>query len=154
MTLLILSLSFCLVPWQSSPEDQSECIGDEISAHVGWQIALVLKGVFVLVVWAWCRMFDVLGGSEGAGADRLAMEVVAVVVRHVDTTVVGAEHPMSNFLYFLLLRDLLLLSIPDLFSLTGVKGLEFPFSQLSFFIIGYFLPEGRKGLYLAAQWAV
>ena len=94
-----------------------------------------------------------LGRPEGAGADRLAMEVVVVIVRHVDATVVGAEHPMSNFLYFLLLCNLLLLFLPDLFSLTGVKGLESlsMLILLLLFIIGYFLPEGRKGLYLPAS---
>ena len=48
------------------------------------------------------RVFEVLGSLEGAEADRVAVEVVIGVVGHVDTTVVCAEHPMSNFLYFML----------------------------------------------------
>ena len=36
MILLILSLSFCLVPSQSSSEDQSECTRDESGTGVGW----------------------------------------------------------------------------------------------------------------------
>ena len=78
------------------------------------------------------RMFEVLCKPERAGADRLAVEVVVVIVRHVGATVVGTECPISNFLYFLLLYDLLLPFLPDLFSLNGVKGLEFLFSWLSF----------------------
>ena len=76
------------------------------------------------------RVFEVLGGSEGAGGDRLAMEVVVVVVGHVDAAVVGAKHPMSNFLYFLLLCDLLLFFLPGLFSLTGGEGI-----RVSLFIV-------------------
>ena len=30
------SLFFCLVPFQSSSEDQSECTGDERGTGVGW----------------------------------------------------------------------------------------------------------------------
>ena len=37
-----LSLSFCLVPFQSSYEDQSECTGDESGTGVGQQIAHIL----------------------------------------------------------------------------------------------------------------
>ena len=58
-------------------------------------------------------MFEVLGRTEGA--DRVAMEVVVVIVGHVDVTVEGVEHSMSNFLYFLLFSDLLLLFLSDLF---------------------------------------
>ena len=72
-------------------------------------------------------MFDVFDGPEGTGADRLTMEVVVIVVRHVDATIVSTECSMSNFLYFLLLCNFLLHFLPDLFSLTGVKGLEFLF---------------------------
>ena len=56
-----------------------------------------------------------------------------VIVGHVDTAVEIVECPMSDFLYFLLFCDLLLLLLPDLFCLVGVKGLELLFSWLSFF---------------------
>ena len=75
-------------------------------------------------------MFEVLSRPEGA--DRLTV-MVAVVVGHVDAAVEGTEHPMSNFQYFLLFCHLLLLFLTNLFSLTGVKGLEFLFLWLSFF---------------------
>ena len=75
-------------------------------------------------------MFEVLNRPEGA--DRLTV-VVVVVVGHLDAAVEGMEPPMSNFQYFLLFCDLLLLFLANLFSLTGVKGLEFLFLWLSFF---------------------
>ena len=62
--------------------------------------------------------FEVLGRPEGR--DRFAM--VVIILGHVDAAVEGTEHPMSNFLYFLLFCDLLLLFLPNLFSLTEVKG--------------------------------
>ena len=100
-------------------------------------------------------MFEVVGGPDET--DRLAVEVVVVTVGHANAAVGGAECPMSNFLYFLLFFDLLLLFLPDLFSPTGVNGLQLLSSWLSFFflfIIGYSLPEGRKALHLPAQWAI
>ena len=80
-------------------------------------------------------VFEVPDGQEGVGAHRLAMEVVMVTVGHVDATVVGVECPMSNFLYFLLHCDFLLLLLPDLFSLTGVKGLESLFIVFLSFLV-------------------
>ena len=114
-------------------------------------------------VWGPCTgslgtdsMFEVFGRPEGTEADRLAMEVVMVVAGHADATIEGMECPMSNFLYFLLLWDLLLLFLPDLFSLTGVKGLQSLFMAffLFLFVISHLLPEGRKGLHLPAPGAV
>ena len=75
-------------------------------------------------------VLDVLSGSEGIGtgrlvgmeADRVAIEVVVVVVGCTDVAVEGTEHPMLSFLYFLLLFCLVLSS------LIGVKGLELLFS--------------------------
>ena len=66
-------------------------------------------------------------GLRGAGADRIVrteadrvdMEVLMVVVGHVDTALEGVEHPMSSFLHFLFLL------CPDLLSLSWVKGLQF-----------------------------
>ena len=128
MILLIFSLSFCLVPSQSSSEDQPECIGDESSTGVGWQISHLLYGGLCTGCLGTDNVFEVVDRPEGA--DRLAVEVVVVAVGHVDTTVEGVECPMSNFLLFC---DLLLLFLPYLFSLTGVKRLEFLFSWLCFF---------------------
>ena len=124
MALLILSLSFCLVLSQYPSEDQSECIGGEIGAGVGQQIAHVLYGS-LYICGLGADVLNVLHGPEGVGAGRLAgVEadlgmLVMVVVGHVNAGVEGMEHPMSGFLYFLLLFCL------DLLSLTGVKGLEF-----------------------------
>ena len=67
-------------------------------------------------------MFEVLSSPEGA--DRLAV-VVVVVFGHDDAAVEGMDHPMSISEYILLFCDLLLLFLATLFSLTGVKGLEF-----------------------------
>ena len=99
-------------------------------------------------------MFEVLSRPEGA--DRLTVVVVVVVVGHVDGTVEGTEHPMSNFQYFLLFCDFLLLLLANVFSLTGVKGLEFLFMAflLFFFVLSYILPDGRKGLHLPAPEAI
>ena len=91
--------------------------------------------------------------SSPEGVDRLAVVMVVVVV-HVGTAVEGTEHPMSNFWYFLLFCDLLLLFLANLFSLTGAKGLEFLFLWLSFFVLSYFLPGGRKGHHLPAPRAI
>ena len=58
---------------------------------------------------------------------------------------------------FLLLRDLLFPFCSDVFCLTGVKGLEFFIFMafpLFYFVVGYFLLEGRKGLHPSAPWAV
>ena len=50
-------------------------------------------------------MFEVLGGPEGAGEDRLSVEEVVVIVGHANATVVGAAHPMSIF-FLLSIRPL------------------------------------------------
>ena len=60
-------------------------------------------------------IFEVVGRPEGT--DRLAVEVVVVIVGHIDATVEDVECPMSNFLYFLLFFDLLLFFWPDLLGL-------------------------------------
>ena len=100
--------------------------------------------------------------SRPEGADRLAVVMVGVVGL-VDTAVEGTEHPMSNFQYFLLFCALLLLFLANLFSLTGVKGLQFFFLWLSFFSSLYsaifFLMEEKgfacllRGLY-EVTWVV
>ena len=91
--------------------------------------------------------FKVLGSLEAT--DRFAMVVVVVLVHHVDGTVVGMKLPMSNFLYFLLFWDFLLLFLPNLFSLTGVQGFK-----LLLFIFNNLLPKGRKGLHLPDPGAI
>ena len=93
--------------------------------------------------------FEVLGWPEST--DRFAVVVVVVVaIGHVDTAVESVEHTMSNYLYFLLFCDLLLLFLPNLFSLTGVKGLKFLFSCLSFlsslYLSIFFLKKKRASL--------
>ena len=152
----ILSFPFCLVLSQSSSEDQLEHIGGDISAGVGWQIALVLHGSLCIHGLDADSMLDVLSGPEGVGAGRLvgaeanrvAMMVVMIVVEHVDAAVEGVEHPMSRFLYFLLLF------CPDILSLTGVKGLEVLSSWLFLFSICYFLMERGKGPHPSAPGVV
>ena len=58
--------------------------------------------------------------------------VVVDVVQHVGTAVESAKHPMSNFLYFPLFWDLLLL----------------------FLVFCNFLLKGRKGFHLSAPGAI
>ena len=132
MILLVLFLSFCLALSQSSSEDQSECIDGDIGAGLGWWFTCVLKGVLWINSLDVDSVLDVLHGPQGIGAGRLvrteavrvAVEAIVVVVGHMDAAVEGIEHPMSSFLYFLLLFG------PDLPSLTVVKGLELLFSWL------------------------
>ena len=66
MILLILSLSFCLVPSQSSTEDQSECTRDESGTGVGWWIAHILYGSLCAGGLGMDGMFEVLSRPEGA----------------------------------------------------------------------------------------
>ena len=135
MVSLILSLSFCLAPSQSSSEDQSECIGGDTGAGVGHPITLVLYGGLCICGLDVDSMLDVLSRPEGvdvgrlvgAEADRIAVVVVMVVGGHADATAEGVELPMSSFLYFLFLFW------PDLLSLTRVKGLDFLSSHLFLF---------------------
>ena len=63
-----------------------------------------------------------LGGLEGA--DMFTILVVAKVVGHVDATVEGTKHPMSNFLFFLLLWDLLLLFLAKISFPYWGEGIE------------------------------
>ena len=98
MILLIFSLSFCLVPSQSFSEDQSECTEDESSTGFGLLIANVLYGSMCTGSLGMDGKCVVLGGPEGT--DRLAMEVVVVIVGHVDNAVEGTKCPMSTFFIF------------------------------------------------------
>ena len=131
MASLILSLSFCLAPSQSTSEDQSECIDGKISAGEGLEIALTLYGGLCMCGLDVDSVLDVLSRLEwvgvcrpvGAEAGRAAVVVVVVVAVCADAAVDGMEHPV--FLYFLL--------CPYLLSITGVKGLESLSSQLFLF---------------------
>ena len=88
MASLILSLSFCLAPSQSSSEDHLECIGGDFSAGVRWQIALVLFGGLCISGLDADSVSDVLsrlervgaGRTVGVEADRVAVVVVMVAV--------------------------------------------------------------------------
>ena len=95
-----LSLSFCLVPSQSSSDDQSDSTGDKSGAGVDG-----LLGV--------ASSLGTAGTSEMPGrlegTDRLAVVMMAMVVGHIDTAVEGSKCPISNFMYFPLSWDLLLL---------------------------------------------
>ena len=119
MALLILSLSFCLIPSQSSSEDQFECIDGGISAGVGQQITHVLYGGLCICSLGVDSVLDLFCEQEGVGvsrlveavSDRVNMEVMTDVIGHADTAVKGTECPMSSILYFLLLFCLGLLSL-------------------------------------------
>ena len=87
-----------------------------------------------------------LGGLEGA--DRFAIVVVGVLVGHVDATVEDMKSPMSNFLYFLLFCNLLLLFLQKLVSHYWDEGIETSLHNLQF------LPNGRNGLHLSAPGAI
>ena len=134
------------------------------SAWFHWNLHLMTNPnvLGIKVILEWCRALPhVLDGLLGAGSlgivgtskilgglegtDRSTVVVVVVVVGHVDTTVEGAKHPMSNFMHFLLLL-LLFIFLPKLVSLTGVKGLK-----LLLLIFCNFLPKGRQRLHLSAS---
>ena len=70
--------------------------------------------------------------------------VVVLVISHVDITVEGTKHPMSNFLYFLFFSNLLLLFLPKLLSLIGVKGLQLLSFFSSWYSMIFFLSEGNS----------
>ena len=99
-------------------------------------------------------MFEVLIRPEGL--DRLTV-VVVVVVGHVDTAVDGMEHPMSIFQYFLLFCDLptsLLGKLVLPYCGQGIRVSLFMAFLIFFFVISYFLPDGRKGFHLPAPGAI
>ena len=64
MILLIISLSFCLVPSMSSSEDLPECIGGDIHACVGHRTAHVLYGSLCICGLGADGDLDVCGGPK------------------------------------------------------------------------------------------
>ena len=131
MASLIFSLYFFLAMSQSSPADQLECIGGEISAGVGQQIALALYGGLCICGLDADSVLDMLGRPEGVvvgrlvgvEADRVAVVVVMVVVGHVDTTVEGVGMSCVQCSVFSI-------SLLSRLSFTyWSKGIRFPFSS-------------------------